>query len=72
MAKMVFDERYGEISYAQRAAYRKYNVSPSDHYDLVRVFGESEHKAITDAVKRYTRNGMFSAWDMMKEEGYGY
>lgn len=71
--KMIYDEWYGEISYAQRAAYRKHNVSPSDHQDLVRVFGETEHKAITDAVKRYARNGgSFSSWDMMREEGNGW
>lgn len=70
---MIYDEWYGEISYAQRAAYRKYNVSPSDHDDLVRVFGETEHKTITDAVKRYSeRSGMFSSWDMMQEEGTGF
>jgi hypothetical protein len=49
--KMVFDEWYGELSYAQRAAYRKYNISPSDHDDLVREFGEHHHAAITAAVK---------------------
>jgi hypothetical protein len=49
--KMVCDEWYGELSYAQRAAYRKYNISPSDHDDLVREFGEHHHAAITAAVK---------------------
>lgn len=67
--KMIYDEWYGEISYAQRAAYRKYNVSPSDHSDLVSVFGEDAHAAITAAVKRYSeRTGIFSTFDMMREE----
>jgi hypothetical protein len=49
--KMVYSEWYGDISYAQRAAYRKHNISPSDHDDLVREFGEDNYTAITAAVK---------------------
>jgi len=49
--KMVYDEWYGELSYAQRAAYRKYNISPADHDFLVSEFGANEHAAITAAVK---------------------
>ena len=49
--KIVFDEWYGELSYSQRAAYRKHNISPSDHDDLCREFGEHNHAAITAAVK---------------------
>jgi hypothetical protein len=49
--KMVYSEWYGDISYAQRAAYRKHNISPSDHQMLVDEFGEDNHEAITKAVK---------------------
>jgi hypothetical protein len=49
--KIVFDEMYGRLSVAQRAAYRRFNVSPSDHDDLVAEFGESSHAVITAAVK---------------------
>lgn len=49
--KMVFDEWYGELSFAQRAAYRRYNISPSDHDMLVDEFGEHNHAAITAVVK---------------------
>lgn len=49
--KLVYDEWYGELSYAQRAAYRKYNVSPMDHKLLASEFGEKEHAKITAAVK---------------------
>ena len=52
MAKMVYDESYGELTFAQRAAYRKYNVSPSDHDDLVDVFGESAHGARSTTKRR--------------------
>ena len=48
--KMVFDEWYGELSYAQRAAYRKYNISPADHDMLVMEFGAENHAEITKAV----------------------
>lgn len=69
MAKMVFDEMYGELTFAQRAAYRKHNVSPSDHDHLVDVFGENNHAAITAAVKKYSgESGLFSAWDMQRGE----
>lgn len=63
MAKMVFDERFGEITFAQRAAYRKYNVSQSDHDDLVDMFG-TNHAGITAAVKEFSRDGMFSSYEM--------
>lgn len=59
--KLVFDEWYGTLSYAQRAAYRKYNVSPSDHDGLVHEFGEDAHQAITQAVKERSTDGMYRA-----------
>ena len=48
--KMIFDEWYGTISHAQRAAYRKHNISPSDHDMLVLRFGETNHATITKYV----------------------
>jgi hypothetical protein len=66
MPKMVYDESYGELTYAQRAAYRKYNVSPSDHDMLTDRYGD-DHAAITAAVKRNSRGGLFSWWDMSRE-----
>lgn len=68
MAKMVFHEAYGKLSFAQRAAYRKYNVSPSDHDDLMQIFGESNHAGITAAVLRYSPDGMFSTFSMLRGE----
>lgn len=68
MAKMVYDEWYGELTFAQRAAYRKFNVSPSDHDSLVDRFGRSNHDAITAAVKKYSTSGMFSEYAMQKGE----
>lgn len=60
--KMVFDEWYGELSYAQRAAYKKFNVSPSDHDFLVERFGADAHAQITQVVKDYSPGGMFSIY----------
>lgn len=45
--KMVYDEWYGDLSYAQRAAYRKHNVTPYEHDRLVETFGQSAHAEIT-------------------------
>lgn len=43
-----------------RSAYRKYNVSPADHDDLVDEFGRDAHTAITKAVKeRSIEHGMY-------------
>lgn len=70
--KMVYDEWYGVLAYAQRAAYRKFNVSPADHDDLVDEFGPHAHAEITAAVKRRSENGYYqgpaplNAWRSMR------
>ena len=58
--KIVFDEWYGKLSFAQRAAYRRFNVSPYDHDELVREFGEDAHEAITKAVKERSPEGLYN------------
>lgn len=55
--KLVYDEWYGTLSYAQRAAYRKHNVSPSDHDGLVDRFGADAHADITAFVKANSTDG---------------
>ena len=64
--KIVYDEQYGELSYMQRAAYRKFNVSPSDHNSLVHVYGD-DHKAIEQAVRENSPHGFFSFWAWAKD-----
>ncbi len=69
MANTVFHESYGEVTRAQLAAYRKHNVSPSDHDALVEVLGENNHAAITAAVKHHLGPGgtsfsVFQFYDM--------
>lgn len=51
MAKLVYDEWYGELTYTQRAAYRKYNVPPAMHDDLIDRFG-NDAAAIVAFIKR--------------------
>lgn len=50
LTDLIYDEWYGEITVAQNRAYKKHNVSPSDHDDLVEIFGSDQHAEITAAV----------------------
>lgn len=59
---LVFHEAYGDLSRAQLAAYRTYNVSPADHDELVSVYGAENHDLITSAVKQFTHNGSYQAY----------
>lgn len=63
---MTFHESYGEVSKAQLAAYKKFNVSPSDHDDLIESFGEDAHDQITYYVKTNAaaNGGMFRVFDL--------
>lgn len=58
--KMVYDEYYGHLSYAQRAAYRSLNVTSYEHDRLVEHFGETSHAEITAAVRGASVQGMFN------------
>ena len=57
--KLVYDEWYGELSVAERAAIKKFNVSPSDHEFLRDEFGDCNHEAITKAIKERSSSGMY-------------
>lgn len=58
-----FHERFGEVTRAQLAAYRKFNVSQSDHWDLVEAFGAGDHKGITEFVIKHSQeSGMYSVF----------
>lgn len=72
--KIVYDEWYGDLSFAQRAAYRKYNVSPADHDAILMHFRAREHDAITKYVKFNASNnkGMFSSFEMERDVLFGY
>ena len=72
MAKMVYDESYGDLTFALRAAIRKYNVSPSDYWDLQDQFGEASYAEMTAAIKKYSPNDNFSSFEMRKGETGSY
>lgn len=53
--KIVYDERFGEISFKQRAVYRKFNVAPYDHDTIVRRYGNDHDKAVRHVVENSKR-----------------
>ena len=55
---LVYDESYGELSIAQRAAYRSHNIPPALHDELVEYFGADSHAAITAYVKSKPKSAM--------------
>lgn len=69
--KIVFNESFGILSYAQQAAYRKFNVSPSDHWDLEDLLGVENHAVITAAVKDHSPGGNFSTWKLRDSINFG-
>jgi len=68
MAKMVYDEFYGELTFALRAAIRKNNVAPADYTDLEDEFGAGNFGAILAAVKERSTDGMYQ----MPWPGHGH
>lgn len=65
MPRIVYDEAYGTLSFAQRAAYRKHNVPPAMHDMLVARFGE-DHATITRFVNEtVARRGRIDYSDVM-------
>jgi len=67
MAKIIFDERFGNVSFAQRAAYRKYNVSQSDHDMLTDIVRADAHADLTQIVKDYSPSGSFDVFAALKD-----
>lgn len=61
---LTFHERFGEVSVAQLRAYKRHNVSQSDHDALVAFYGENAHVAITKVVKNsaYQQGQSFSEY----------
>ena len=69
-SSMTFHESYGDVSVAQLRAYKRHNVSPSDHDDLVRFFGEDAHADITQYVKENAaEHGSFSVYYLWQDRG---
>lgn len=66
-APTIIHETYGEVTRAQLTAYRKHKVSVDDHDDLEALYGRGAHEAITAAVRRYCRGGVFHVRDMWQD-----
>lgn len=62
-----FHESFGVLSVAQLRAYKKHNVSPSDHDTLTMYLGEDNHEAIIKAVKDNLVGTSFSSYKFVSE-----
>ncbi|MGL5816666.1 MAG: DEAD/DEAH box helicase family protein [Phycicoccus sp.] len=64
--EVIFHEQYGDVSRGQLAAYRKHNIPPATHDDLVDHYGEDAHNAIRAAVadpaNHMPGSGMFDGY----------
>jgi predicted thioredoxin/glutaredoxin len=54
----VFHENFGTIDRVQLSVYKRFNVSQSDHDDIVDVF-KDDHEAIIKHVRENSRDGMY-------------
>lgn len=70
-ANTVYHENYGEVTRAQLAAYRKFNVSPSDHDSLTDIYG-ADSAAIVAAVRRFSGSGMFQVFELWQATRPGW
>lgn len=68
---LTYHEFYGEVSVAQLRAYKRHNVSQSDHDTLAFLLGEENHAAITEAVKNpdYQQGSSFSSYRFVQGMG---
>lgn len=73
---LTYHESYGVVSTAQLRAYRRHNVSPSDHRDLEDRYG-TDHEAITAAVKNPAHHSpnsesfsAFAFWNSPRTDGW--
>ena len=58
--EITYHESYGEVSVPQLRAYKRYNVSPSDHRDLEDAFG-NDHAAILSYVIAHVEGTIYRA-----------
>ena len=71
MAELIYHESYGDVTRKQLAAYRKYNISPSDHDDLVDIFGSANHSEIVDAIIRtVNKHGRYGKDELSRDMDY--
>ncbi len=66
--KLVYTDAYGNVTEEQWQLYRERNVSPSDHDELLGVYGHGDagRVLILAAVREYSRNGQYESYDMIR------
>jgi len=64
----VYTDAYGQITEEQWQLYRERNVSPSDHDELLEVYGRdgAGRDLILAAVREYSRDGQYQSYDMIR------
>lgn len=64
----VYTDAYGQVTEEQWKLYRERNVSPSDHDELLDVYGRGDaaRVLILAAVREYSRNGQYESFDMIR------
>lgn len=75
-AELVYTDTYGEVTKPQLRAYRKHNVSRSDHDELCEIFGYNSSdrivKAVTDPAYQLDGSGpCFSVYKVIEAERKG-
>lgn len=66
--ELIGTDRYGHVTQEQYDLYREHNVSTADHEDLLDVYGHGEinRPQILDAVREFSRDGMYEGYDMIR------
>ncbi|MEB3022912.1 MULTISPECIES: hypothetical protein [Mycolicibacter] len=64
----MYTDAYGQVTEEQWQLYRERNVSPSDHEELLDVYGRTDagRAQILAAVREYTRDGQYQSYDMIR------
>jgi hypothetical protein len=73
---LVYTDAYGNVTEEQWRLYRERNVSPSDHDELLDVYGRGDagRVLILAAVREFSRDGQYQSYDMIRaaqRRGYG-
>lgn len=74
--KLVYTDAYGNVTEEQWQLYRERNVSPSDHDELLDVYGQGDASRvlILAAVREFSRDGQYESFHMIRaaqRRGYG-
>lgn len=64
----IHTDSYGDVTEEQYQLYRERNVSPSDHDELLEVYGHgsASRDLILAAVREFSRDGQYQSYDMVR------